>query len=351
MTSTIRTRSFKRSVWAGMIAVGVCMLLLGYTVAGPVVQPVHPGPTQDKTSEPSITLPDSWGFELPSEEDVLKPKQRSTTRSTSPPASSNASPNVRSSTSGQQPSPQPAAPSNPQMMPSPPTYAPGSPGGPLGLGQNPYAEMPTPPTAFGPWDSPNAGAGGSSGPGIGGFSGGTTSSWSKPSSGSSGSRGYGGYGVSPPPAPTMSLGAAALNDPSFGRFEQQSVREATAPRQPASFGQTQSEILRGSKPFADYRAPEAYSPYLRLSRDLEGRVNPGTNTYYEWVKPMLEQQQENRQVNRNLQGLGDVTRAGHQTLESIRQRPGNTPSGGTAPRNPATYMNTGQYYPGFSRPR
>jgi len=88
---------------------------------------------------------------------------------------------------------------------------------------------------------------------------------------------------------------------------------------------------------------------MRLASDLN-RMNMGSNAYYDWVKPLLDQQQQNRQVNRSIGGLSDTARAGYQSIENMRQRPGNTIQN-VGPRNPATFMNTGQYYPGLSRSR
>jgi hypothetical protein len=161
--------------------------------------------------------------------------------------------------------------------------------------------------------------------------------------------GGGGYGVPPAPTQTMTVGAAAMSDPSFGRYERQDIRQATAPRQPATYGRTQSQILQGAKPFSAYKPADAYSPYMRLNtRNLESAR--GANAYYEWVKPLVDQQHQNRRTEQNIIGLEGVARSGYQTMESMRQRPGNMIRS-AAPRVPATFMNTGQYYPGFGGSR
>ena len=138
----------------------------------------------------------------------------------------------------------------------------------------------------------------------------------------------------------------ALADPGFGRYQSPDMREATASRPPATIGRTESQILRGNKPFTSYQPDSAYSPYMRLNSN--SLTNPGNNIYYEWVKPLLDQQQENRQVNRNIQGLESTARSGYQALQDMKQRPGNMVPGATY-RSPATYMNTGQYYSGFKK--
>ena len=235
----------------------------------------------------------------------------------------------------------------PQAMPLPPTYAPGAPGAPSGSDANPYGEMPLPPTAYGLYDSPNpemmAPAPGMR-PGMGSM----PQSSTPAAGGARAGGGYSGYGAPPAPTPTSSLGGASFADPRYGRYEAQSIRESTAPRQPATFGQSQSRVLDRNKPFSAYRPASATSPYMRLTGDFRLNTNPASNNYYEYVKPLLDQEAENRRVNTHLQGLTDTARSGYQTIESMKQRPGNTIQS-TGPRTPATYMNTGNYYPGFSR--
>ena len=104
-------------------------------------------------------------------------------------------------------------------------------------------------------------------------------------------------------------------------------------------------MLRGNKPFSDYRRKSPYSPYLSLLRTRD--TAEGINNYYEYVKPRLEAQQESRQVNRQIQGLQDTARYGAQTtqqqLQQLKQRPGTVlPS--TPQRAPATFMNYQQFF-------
>ena len=345
MKATNRTDVFRHCICAIMVVGGISMLL-GYAMAGPIVQSTTEE-TRRTTQDPAAAFPVfPWTSEPSSTEDKKETRTGSSSTTTAPPSQTQSS-------TGSQPAPSYVQPS-PQNLPLPPTYAPGS---PSGSSVDPYGEMPMPPTAYGLYDSPTPEATApspgmrprmSSGMGGGAATGGGYTGYGSQPRGGYAGLGNTGYGAPPAPTPTSSLGGVALMDPSFGRYESQDIREATAPRQPASIGRSQSQILRGSKPFSAYRPASAYSPYMRLSRDLTSGGNSATNTYYEWVKPLLEQQQENRRVTHNIQGLTDTARAGYQSLESMKQRPGNTIRN-VAPRNPATFMNTGQYYPGFSR--
>ncbi|HBO44237.1 MAG TPA: hypothetical protein DD670_09955 [Planctomycetaceae bacterium] len=211
---------------------------------------------------------------------------------------------------------------------------------------DPYGAMPTAPTAFGLYDSAHPGAGGgfTPTPMVGGPSaGGGQGMGMGPGLGTS--LGFG-SGAPPSPTPTSSLGNAAMADPSFGRYDSQSISQATSPRQPATYGQARSQVLSPAKPFQGYRPQSAYSPYMRLNQ--QSSFTGASNPYYEWVRPLLEQQQENRQVDRQIGGLTGVARSGFQNFEAMRQRPGNTIQQGPQ-RNPSTFMNTGQFYPGMGR--
>jgi hypothetical protein len=324
---------FRRGVWVVVLAAGTCWLFLGQTVAGPVVGSTDDGVLQDTPTDEGSALPNA---PLPLEDSNRKKGTATRSVPSSAPSSS--------STGGQ---PRTAYQPGPQVMPLPPTASgyPGAQGQGGGMA-DPYGAMPLPPTAYGPYDSsnPNATSSGSGmvRPGVGSNMGGAGGMAQQ----TGGSPGYG-YGFPATPTPTPSLGGAAMADPSFGRYESPDIREATAPRQPASLGQSQAQVLRGGKPFAQSQISSSpYSPYMQLNNARNW--TQGSNAYYEYVKPQLEQQQENRQVNREVRGLTDTARAGYQSLESLKQRPGNTIQG-TAPRNPATFMNTGQYYPGFQR--
>ena len=99
--------------------------------------------------------------------------------------------------------------------------------------------------------------------------------------------------------------------------------------------------MRGSKPFSDYKRKSPYSPYLSLMRERD--TAEGLNNYYEYVKPRLEAQQQSRRVNREIQGLQNTTRYGAQTVQQMKQRPGNVIPG-VPQRAPATFMNYQQFF-------
>lgn len=324
-----------RQIGLGMAACGILLMLSTHAATGPVVQTTESTTEQGTTTE---TWPGWSGQSWTTDQEAIK-KAPATAPQTTP------SPSTQTQQTPQQQVPPMMA---PRTMPVPPTYAPGSPGAPWETNAvDPYGAMPMAPTGYGSYETGRTESGGV-GPNMvrpGSLGGAAGMTPGQPST--SGLSGYGGgYGAPPSPTPTMSLGGMAMADPSFGRYEAANIREATAASQPASIGRSESEILRGNKPFSGYKPQSATSPYLRLSDDLYRST--GTNTYYNYVKPLIDQQQENRQVTHNLQGLSNTARSDYQTLESLKQRPGNTIQG-TAPRMPATFMNTGRYYPGYGR--
>jgi hypothetical protein len=323
----MKTMSRSKILSTSLIAGGTCWLLLGYAVAGPVVQPADQPATQSTQTGQSADS-QSWVGQTEDE-------QKKTSRTTSTQRAATSAP----AAAGQ---PTTAFTPDPRTMPLPPTYAPGAPGGPTQTA-NPYGTMPSPPTAYGPYGSAAPGAA-SSGYNTGAA--GTGSTWggaAAPMGYSTPSGGGAGYGVPPSPTQPMSLGGAAMSDPSFGRYESMNMREATGVRQPATIGDSQARVLQGGKPFSGWQPSNAYSPYMRLN-DFANYQSPGTNVYYNYVKPLLDQNEQNRAVTRDVQGLTDTARAGYQAMQAVGQRPGNT-APTTAPRVPATFMNTGQYYP------
>jgi len=227
---------------------------------------------------------------------------------------------------------QPAATAAPtqQQMPLPPTYnlAPGAQGG-GGLGGS---GLPMAPTAYGPWSSPNV----APSPGSGELGFGLTGPQAGPS----------GFGFVGPPAPTPTATTGpvvpmgvAVSDPRFGPYQPSNIEQPGASRPATTLGPAGQSVLRQPKPFSGYRRPSALSPYINMNRLQD--MDRGIDLYNQYVRPQLEQQQENRQVERNLQGLGETARYAQQMLQS-NQRPGTIV---TSPqKQPATFMNTGQYY-------
>lgn len=239
--------------------------------------------------------------------------------------------------------PMPTTPSvaTPQVMPLPPTYAPGSPASatPGSAGSLPGA-LPAAPTSFGLYDStglPDATGQGRPGQAM-------------PSPMGPNQSMPGGLGVGMPnqPTPTSPLGMA-MPDPTYGRYAPDNVSQSTAPPQPAQVGQRSQQVLRGSKPFSEYRPQGAYSPYMSLFREQD--TARGLNTYYEYVKPALERQQQTQQTQREIQGLQDTVRYGAQGMPQTGQRPGNVIPNQQMQRQPATFMNYQQYYPQSGRGR
>ncbi|MCX7426920.1 MAG: hypothetical protein NTW96_14995 [Planctomycetia bacterium] len=218
-----------------------------------------------------------------------------------------------------------------QMMPLPPTVAPGSPAS-TGAGQagQTYPGLPASPT--GPYD-PNSQ---SAGPGMGfPTSPGATGSGASP----------GGLAAVPQPTPVSPLGMVP-SDPSTGRYQMNTIPEATAPRPPAQVPQARQDIKRGNKPFAGYSAPSAYSPYMNLFRGENSAR--GLNNYYSYVKPALDQQRQDMTSNREIQGLQDTARYGAQSAEQMGQRPGSVIPG-NSPKIPATFMNYQQFFPQYKK--
>ncbi len=94
------------------------------------------------------------------------------------------------------------------------------------------------------------------------------------------------------------------------------------------------------KPFSSYQTPSPVSPYLNLYRSTN---LAGVNDYYTLVRPMLEQQSYNQQIQRQLQSLQKATQSQSQSLYQLDQRTDylyGLPSGGA-------HMNFQSWYPGF----
>lgn len=122
---------------------------------------------------------------------------------------------------------------------------------------------------------------------------------------------------------------------------------ATTPGTIAS-GPTGAAALPATKPHANYTPAPAISPYMNLFRS-DGR-NSGVNNYYSLVRPQLQQQAYNQQVQTQVQSLQTTTNIQSQQLNQLNTQPIN-PYGmqpAQAPsRPPAQFMNLEGYYPGF----
>lgn len=99
--------------------------------------------------------------------------------------------------------------------------------------------------------------------------------------------------------------------------------------------------LLTDKPFSNYRAPAPVSPYLNLYRS--NNSFGAVNDYYTLVRPLLEQQIYNQQIQKEVQSLQSATQMQSQSLQHLDQRTdqlfGFPPSG--------SYMNFQNYFPGF----
>lgn len=107
-----------------------------------------------------------------------------------------------------------------------------------------------------------------------------------------------------------------------------------------SIGTSQPQVKQ--KPFSHVGYAPTISPYLQLER---GGVDEPTPNYFTFVRPQLRQYETNRRQEAELQRLGrQVQRV--TTMET---------QGSTDQAKPATghrtyFLNTGQFYSGFSKP-
>jgi hypothetical protein len=113
---------------------------------------------------------------------------------------------------------------------------------------------------------------------------------------------------------------------------------------PASIGTGVAPVPAAvdEKPFTGYTPPPVYSPYMNLYRtdNDRGRIN----NYYSLVRPVVEQQQTNRQTQTSLQSLQSTTRTQGTQLQQLNQR-----TQPPMPTSTPTFMNYQNYYPGLSR--
>ncbi|MBN2023354.1 MAG: hypothetical protein JW809_11250 [Pirellulales bacterium] len=304
-----------------MAAVVALCWLLGPAGGAIVVQPQTTDTTTEETMPP-VEIP---SYVAPSLEATPDKTKRRPDSSYYPPGPSQS---PLPGAAAQQPAPGAAM---QPTMPLPPTYGPGlATSGAAGTGA---PAMPMAPTAYGLYDSatPMPSQGGTSELGFG-----LTGPRPSPT----------GFGFGPPtPTPSstpMASPGLAVADPRFGPYQPANIEQATAPRPAATFGQARDNVMRQPKPFSDYQKPRVYSPYLSLMRQSD--TVRGIDNYYEYVRPVIEQQAQQRQVNREMQGLQETARY-DQMLMGSSTRPG-TNAPGTSPKQPATFMNFQQYYGG-----
>ena len=107
-----------------------------------------------------------------------------------------------------------------------------------------------------------------------------------------------------------------------------------------SIGTSQPQVKQ--KPFSQVGYTPTISPYLQLDRDDADEPTPN---YFTFVRPQLRQYEMNRRQQAELQRLG------HQVQRVTRMET----QGSTDQANPVTghrtyFLNTGQFYSGFSKP-
>ncbi len=136
--------------------------------------------------------------------------------------------------------------------------------------------------------------------------------------------------------PSVSAGAP----PSFG--SPYVTSPVVAPPAAAVYGAASSPTDVRDKPFSDYRPSSPISPYMNLYR-----FNPsGIDNYNLFVRPALEQQSFNRQAGAELRTLRSATQFQGAAIQQLDQR-GHPWHGQGLQPSAATFMNYGQYYPGF----
>ena len=233
-------------------------------------------------------------------------------------------------------------------MPVAPT---GQPTQGVGQGQgsflSPTDQGPLPPTAFGPQDGFQRGPSMMT-PGI------LPGEQPPMTTGSEGmlgqSFGPGGPGIMAPPTsnPGASGGAASM-DPAFGRYASFAVPQAMG--QLGTSGKPQPVgAATKDKPFSNYTAPRAISPYQNLYREPMS----GVDNYNAYVKPIMEQQRVNVQTQYEVSKLQRTSRTQTSNIQMLDQRLNpyqRQLSQPTTQQGPAQFMNLQQYYPGLSRRR
>jgi hypothetical protein len=102
-------------------------------------------------------------------------------------------------------------------------------------------------------------------------------------------------------------------------------------------------MQRQLKPFHTVHRDPTVSPYLNLYRSEED--NEAAPNYFAFVRPQLEQLDENRMQQRAIQQLNGQL----QSMSSTVATPGYQSSGMPGTGTPARYMDTAQFYGGWRR--
>lgn len=141
-----------------------------------------------------------------------------------------------------------------------------------------------------------------------------------------------------PLPPTVTSGGTSVANP----MSLYGPASAVAPRNQIptiGTGAVRAPYVLDQKPFTGFSPGPAVSPYMNL---YLGNNSAGiVNNYYSVVKPMLQQQNTNRQTEQSLRELRIQNRLQQSQLQQLnRQMPGAQGS---------SFMNYGGYYPSIGR--
>ena len=164
------------------------------------------------------------------------------------------------------------------------------------------------------------------------------------------SMGPGGAGLLAPPTsnPGAVSGAAGM-DPAMGRYASFAVPQAMGQMGPTGTPGALPTATK-EKPFSNYTAPRAISPYVNLYREPAS----GVDNYNAFVKPIIEQEKLNVQTQYEVSKLQRTSRAQSNNIQMLDRRLNpyqRELSRPTTQQGPAQFMNLQQYYPSLQRRR
>jgi hypothetical protein len=163
------------------------------------------------------------------------------------------------------------------------------------------------------------------------------------------------YNVPPPSLalpgrPTPAAANPAFGSTGLGSFPAYAmppgIGSPGAPRQPATFGTLPPPIPAAvtQKPFSNYTAAPAVSPYINLFRS-NSLLGTAAN-YYGLVRPQVQQQSFNQQAAENLSRLGTINAMQQTQIQSLQQQNQLLLEGRLQGSPFTNYLH---YYPGLSR--
>ena len=157
-----------------------------------------------------------------------------------------------------------------------------------------------------------------------------------------------------PSAPTPSFGGPLVNSPltnqtrpSLGFYNSYAARAALSqmPRRTPIRSAPAPPLPRPRqvKPFQTIHHDPTVSPYLNLYRNEED--NEAAPNYFAFVRPQIDQLEENRMQQRAIQHLRGQVQAVSSTIATPAYQSPGLPGTGT----PARYMDTAQFYGGWRK--